>query len=256
MSSSSSVSPAENKPTKAKISYRIAKPSDVSAIAGLLNSVFEDDQNGEEQRDNDDDATTNGKSSATNADADADGNNTFMWDSLTEKNSEPQLSPKEQLELIEGQLAKRMMDAKKEDSLPHSFLIATIPSVAVSVAANDDSQEEDQVIGFLEMGTLPPPVSNPAIASVELPYIGNVAVSNDVRRRKVGSTLVRLATKIASKWCAPSPETSTPSFPPFLFLSVERENRDALKFYERLGFEELKVAKVTIEKIYLAQQLE
>ena len=87
-----------------KISYRTAKLEDVSAISGLLNSVFEDDR-GEEQVDADD---------TTTSDTDDD-TNTFMWGSLAEESSEPQLSPEQQLELIEEKLAKRMIDAKKED---------------------------------------------------------------------------------------------------------------------------------------------
>jgi ribosomal protein S18 acetylase RimI-like enzyme len=272
MSSSASVSPAENDlvrgdssndntSTKTKISYRSAKPTDVPAIAGLLESVFEDDEEGEEQWDTYNDATTNskGNGSDTNANDNVNANandknsfmTSFMWDSLTDDISEPQLSPQQELELIEVQLAKRMVDAKKEDSLPHLFLVATIPSSVANDHPANNKQEEDRIIGFIEMGTLPPPISNSPLGKIELPYIGNVAVSNDVRRRKIGSTLVRLATKIATKWCAPSLDIT--SFPLFLFLSVERDNHEALKFYERLGFEELKVAKsITIRKIYLA----
>ena len=218
-----------------KISYRMAKLPDVSHIAELLYSVFEDDE-----------GETDGESQGETAESEDDdaNNNMFMWDSLAEEKSEPQLSREEQLEIIQQNLSKRMVDAKKEDSLPHLFLVATIPST--------EKQEDNRVIGFLEMGTLPPPIPNSPIGKVELPYIGNVAVSNDVRRRKVGSTLVKLATKIATKWCAPSSETP---FPPFLFLSVERDNVDALKFYDRLGFEELSTAKKSVEKIYLAQEL-
>ena len=228
--------------TKPKISYRMAKLTDVSAVSGLLNSVFEDDER--EESGDKDDATT----SSNGDDADE---NTFMWGTLTEENIEPQLSQEQQLEVIEENLSKRMMDAKKEDTLPHLFLVATIPSSIANDSANE--QTKNRVIGFLEMGTLPPPIPNSPMSKVELPYIGNVAVSNDVRRRKVGSTLVKLAAKIAKKWCAPSSETP---FPPFLFLSVERDNHNALKFYERLGFEELKTVKKSIEKIYLAQELE
>lgn len=84
-------------------------------------------------------------------------------------------------------------------------------------------------------------------------YIANVAVNPTTRRRKIGSTLVRLATKIAAKWVVSGTDTS--SFPPFLFLSVERDNHDALMFYERLEFEELNVKK-PIQKIYLARVLD
>ncbi len=246
---SASMLPSEEDPqtvlssdiTTPKISYRNAKLEDVSAISGLLNCVFEDD--GGQEQDDEDDTTT-----SDNTD---DDNNTFMWGSLAEESSEPQLSPEQQLELIEEKLSKRMVDAKKEDSLPHLFLVATIPWSSEEGSTNE--QEVDRIIGFLEMGTLPPPIPNSPIGKVELPYIGNVAVSNDARRRRVGSTLVRLASKIAAKWCAPASETP---FPPFLFLSVERDNEDALKFYDQLGFEELNAAKKSIEKIYLAQELE
>jgi len=240
---SASVSPDENN-SKAKISYRRAKPTDVTAIAELLNSVFEEEKEVGDQGEIENTTTDKSK------DGDDD-NNTFMWDTLTDENDNPQLSFEEQFQLIERQLSKRMMDAKKEDSLPHSFLVATIPS---SLASDTKAQAEDRIVGFLEMGTLPPPISNSPFGNAELPYIGNVAVSNDARRRKVGTTLVRLATKIASTWCNPSTKTS--SFRPFLFLSVERSNCNALKFYKQLGFEDLKVAKISTEKIYLAQELD
>ena len=132
--------------TAPKISYRTAKLEDVSAISGLLNSVFEDDD-GEEQVDADDTTTTS-------EDNDTD-DNTFLWDSLQEKSSEPQLSPERQLVLIAEKLAERMVDAKKEESLPHLFLVATIPSSPEKETSSE--QDEDRVVGFLEMGTLPPP---------------------------------------------------------------------------------------------------
>lgn len=261
-SASASASPIENNSIggsssgndarTTKISYRSAKSTDLSAIAGLLNSVFDDDEKGEEQGDGDDDDDATPNSNDTNE-------NTFMWDSLGNNNNEPQLSPEKQRQFIETKLAQRMADAKKEGSFPHSFLVATIPSSVVDETTNE--QEEQRLVGFLEMGTLPSPIPisiDGNVARPELPYIGNVAVSNDVRRRKVGSTLVRLATKIAAKWCAPSSETA--SFPPFIFLSVERDNNDALLFYERLGFEELSVAAApnskSNEKIYLARGLD
>mmetsp|Transcript_6662 Transcript_6662/g.16387 ORF Transcript_6662/g.16387 Transcript_6662/m.16387 type:complete len:285 (+) Transcript_6662:136-990(+) len=238
LSSSASMPPAGKDLTEIKIAYRSARQTDVTAIAGLLHSVFEDEEKLEEEGDN----------SNENSD-----NNTFMWDSLIEKSNKPQISPEEQFDQIQSQLAKRMMDAKKEDSLPHLFLVATI-SASDDHATNE--QDKENVVGFLEMGTLPPPISGSPIGNAELPYIGNVAVSTQMRRRKIGKTLVRLATKIAAKWCTPSPNERPSSFPPFLFLSVERDNLEALKFYEKLGFEELKVAKQSIDKIYLAQGLD
>jgi ribosomal protein S18 acetylase RimI-like enzyme len=256
MSLSASISPTETNsvqrdpscdddPTKIEISYRTAKVKDLTAIARLLYSVFEEDENGGGQGGLEN-ATTKANGS------DADDNKKFMWDTLTEKSSEPKLSPEQQLKIIKGQLAKRMVDATKEGSLPHSFLVATIPSSGTNGSIVE--QGEDRVIGFLEMGTLPPPIPNSPISKVEIPYIGNLAVSNDLRRRNIGSTLVRNASQIANKWCAPSSETK--SLPPFVFLSVERDNHEALKFYQRLGFEELQTAKNSTEKIYLAQELD
>ena len=223
--------------TKPKISYRSAKPTDVPAIARLLTAVFDDD---------DDDATNNGISSEIDKPGD-DSNKTFMWDSLTTENTNDQQSPEQQREFIERQLVRRMADARKEGSLPHSCLVATIPNSSGPGA----SAGNDRLIGFIEIGTLPSPFGG----KVEMPYIGNVAVADDVRRRKVGSTLVGLATRIATKWCTPPPGSKTALFPPFLFLSVERDNRDALLFYERLGFEEIDVGKKPSEKIYLATEI-
>jgi len=230
---------------------------DIPAIARLLNSVFDDNENEDEQgmgihlNDDGDDHTTRNNIENEN-DKTTDNNKPFIWDSLETESSEEELSTEKHIEFIERQLAKRMADAKKEDSLPHSFLVATRPYSNVGECTN--GQQEDLLVGFLEIGTLPSPFGG----SVELPYIGNVAVANEVRRRKVGSTLVRLATKIAAKWCTPSSKTS--SFPPFLFLSVERDNCDALLFYERLGFEELSVGKKakleTSAKVYLATEIE
>lgn len=229
---------------------------DITAIARLLNSVFDDNENDEQGmridlNDDVDDHTTRNNIENEN-DQTTDSDNIFMWDSLETESSEEELSPEKQREFIERQLAKRMADAKKEDSLPHSFLVATTPCSNVGECTND--QQEDLLVGFLEMGTLPSPFGG----SVELPYIGNVAVANEVRRRKVGSTLVRLASKIAAKWGTPSSKKL--SFLPFLFLSVERDNRDALLFYERLGFEELSVGKkARLEgsaKAYLAREIE
>jgi ribosomal protein S18 acetylase RimI-like enzyme len=79
----------------------------------------------------------------------------------------------------------------------------------------------------------------------EMPYLANVAVSTEYRRRGIGSTLVQLATKIATKWTTTAAGNGSSNYaiptgqrqaPPFLFLSVEEDNRSAVSFYEQLGF--------------------
>uniref|UniRef100_A0A7S1VZE1 N-acetyltransferase domain-containing protein n=1 Tax=Ditylum brightwellii TaxID=49249 RepID=A0A7S1VZE1_9STRA len=289
---------------KLKTSYRYATLSDLPAIAKLLYSVFDDNEE-------DDNLDSKGDMEATAAcndenseiDKSTNDSNTFLWDSLEEKktndesSSHVMRSPKEQLEFIEQQLERRMTDAKKEGSYPHSFLVATIPSssskipddesLSTTITSSIDidsnvqpEQQQQQIIGFLEMGTLPSPVGK----AVELPFIGNLAVANKMRRQKVGSTLIRLAIEIGRKWIklpyigtntaaaaaagsigstllgkwfSPSSSSSASSpavTPPFLFLSVECDNYDALLFYKRLNFEEVKLG--TNGKVYLARELE
>ncbi|OEU14087.1 hypothetical protein FRACYDRAFT_262494 [Fragilariopsis cylindrus CCMP1102] len=233
-----------------KITYRSANAADIPDIVGLLMSSFDD-----ENEEGDSSRSNNSESESSNdSDSDDSNNKAFMWDSIGEDNNQESLPPEQQRQFIETQLRQRMIEVKKEDSLPHSFLVATIPSLSIIV---DDNDTSTSVVGFLEMGCLPSPIpisiGGNKNARPELPYIANVAVNPTARRRKIGSTLVRLATKIAAKWVVSGTDTS--SFPPFLFLSVERDNHDALMFYERLEFEELNVKK-PIQKIYLARVLD
>ena len=231
-----------------KITYRSANAADIPDIVGLLMSSFDD-----ENEEGGCSKSSNSESESNNG-SDDNNNKTFMWDSIGEDNKQESLSPEQQRQFIETQLGQRMIDVKKEGSLPHSFLVATIPSSSISIV--DDDTTDTDVVGFLEMGCLPSPIpisiGGNKNARPELPYIANVAVNPTIRRRKIGSTLVRLATKIAAKWIVSGSKTS---FPPFLFLSVERDNHDALMFYERLKFEELNVKK-SIQKIYLARVLD
>lgn len=232
-----------------KITYRSANAADIPDIVGLLMSSFDD-----ENEEGGSSKSINSESESNNDSDDNNNNKTFMWDSIGEDNKQESLSPEQQRQFIETQLGQRMIDVKKEGSLPHSFLVATIPSSSISIV--DDDTTDTDVVGFLEMGCLPSPIpisiGGNKNARPELPYIANVAVNPTIRRRKIGSTLVRLATKIAAKWIVSGTKTS---FSPFLFLSVERDNHDALMFYERLKFEELNVKK-SIQKIYLARVLD
>jgi len=259
--------------TLPKITYRRATVRDIPEITGLLISSFEEK---EEDAILPETTTINNNKSEN-----VESNKIYMWDNLATSKKQNKLSLEQEHQFIESQLAHRMVEVqgRKKESLPHSFLVATMSS---SVDVDDTNTEtssdpqKHQLVGFLEMGTLPSPIFIPIDgiqARPELPYLANVAVDASTRRRKIGSTLVQLATKIAAKWCCipssslrvPATSTST-SFPPFLFLSVERDNENALLFYERLGFEELNISTTTTrntstksklsQKIYLARGLD
>ena len=112
--------------------------------------------------------------SSNDSDSDDDNNNNkaFMWDSIGEDNNQESLPPEQQRQFIETQLRQRMIEVKKEDSLPHSFLVATIPSSSIIV---DDNDTNTSVVGFLEMGCLPSPIpisiGGNKNARPELPYV-------------------------------------------------------------------------------------
>jgi ribosomal protein S18 acetylase RimI-like enzyme len=98
------------------------------------------------------------------------------------------------------------------------------------VVATDSESKE--VLGFLEVGTLPSPVAETvewegATTQVrpEVPYLGNVAVSRECRRQGVGSKLVRIGLKMAEKWGEKR-----------LFVAVDSTNTAAIAMYERMNF--------------------
>jgi ribosomal protein S18 acetylase RimI-like enzyme len=190
---------------------------------------------------------------------------------------------------IQEKLQQRMKDMKSS-SIPHAFLIATTTSTEKSagfidlnataqpIDGGDLSSFSTRIAGFMELGTMPSPISiekewNGVSVAVrtDLPYVANLVVDESMRRKKVGFTLIQLALKIAKKWCqgrddqervtlSESTSSSSLSSIPFLFLSVERENQDALRFYEKLGFETIllpaaKSSKSLRDKIYLKKDI-
>ncbi len=87
---------------------------------------------------------------------------------------------------------------------------------------------EDQVIAFLELGTMPCPVIRNGTtehAEEEVPFLGNIAVLEGFRRLKIASKLLKLAYKVAEKWQDKE-----------IFVAVESNNEAALKLYQRAGF--------------------
>lgn len=136
------------------------------------------------------------------------------------------------------------------------------------VCVDDDASADDDIIGFVEIGMLPRPATvnditkkvkedmvvsslddraevtndiskaiaeamvgeeGPSISNTdEAPYLGNVAVSRDHRRKGIGSRLVRVGMRVAEKWN----ETD-------LFVAVDASNRDALLMYDKMNFEQV-----------------
>jgi len=85
----------------------------------------------------------------------------------------------------------------------------------------------DVVIGFVEIGMLPPPSQwfNGSSNVTDFPYLGNLAVSTEERRQGIGRKLVKLGIKVASKWGDDK-----------LFAAVKIDNMEAVRLYESLGF--------------------
>jgi ribosomal protein S18 acetylase RimI-like enzyme len=100
-----------------------------------------------------------------------------------------------------------------------------------------DSDNAEALAGFMELGTMPSAV--PVIQTwegektetyPETPYLGNLAVADEYRRKKIGSRLVKLACKAAEKW-------TTESEDPSIFLAVDFDNLPAIRMYGELGFD-------------------
>lgn len=128
-----------------------------------------------------------------------------------------QINRRIDIEQMRSQLADRFFRfvlAKKK----HSMIVA---------------MHNNDVIGFLELGTLPCPVprnvtwQNTTVASTaEVPFLGNIAIATDFRRKQVASKLLMIGNKIVQKWN----DTE-------VFVAVECDNTAALRLYQKTGFE-------------------
>ena len=98
----------------------------------------------------------------------------------------------------------------------------------------EDAENNNKVIGFMELGTMPSPISTKQEwegeeieIRPEIPFLGNVVVDENQRRKGIGSKLVKLALKcVESKWKDKS-----------VFLTVEADNLAAIKLYGKLQFD-------------------
>eukprot|EP01038_Epipyxis_sp_PR26KG_P009411 gene9411-12674_t len=109
------------------------------------------------------------------------------------------------------------------------------------------SIQSENVIGFMEVGMLPNPIKekekdlnmtitasvwfdekNNQFKTVQLdvPYLGNVAVNKNYRRKGIASSMIRIGLKIVEKWNDES-----------LYVAVDYNNDNAIKLYQKLNFE-------------------
>ena len=234
--------------------YRKAKASDIPKIAKLLKETFDDDE--EEYK----------KAIP------------FLWKMFRSQQIQNQ---------YQQQLEKRMEELVKAGA-QHALIVA--------VAEEEEKEKEEtqnKIAGFMELGTLPSPIpiqntnttttntwmgvqetTTIATSRPEMPYLANVAVDKDYRRQRIGTKLVRLAIKIASKWypdvvkqqeqqqsgnendenenkneraektlrtettttTTTATDTITTNENVALYLAVEKENRAAVRLYENMDF--------------------
>ena len=116
------------------------------------------------------------------------------------------------------QLEDRYND-KVNGAVSHSMIVGTT--------------SDNEIISFLEVGLLPSPIpvkvvwnGVEAATSVDVPYLGNVLVSEGFRRQGIGSNLIKIGLKVAEKWKHDK-----------LYLAVDFDNIVAHDLYKKLGFE-------------------
>jgi len=107
---------------------------------------------------------------------------------------------------------------KVNGAMSHSMIVGT---------------SDDEVVSFLEVGLLPSPIPVKVSwngvetdTTTDVPYLGNVLVSEAYRRQGIGSNLIKIGLKVAEKWKYDK-----------LYLAVDIDNEIALGLYKKLGFE-------------------
>ena len=240
-----SVSYSQNSNIHQRIQYRKATSADIPSISQLLMDVFEDD--------------------------------VPKWNFL-ERNK---LYSKYQTSLA------RRMDTLVKNGAQHISLVATTAAEAAlpdkeESATVEESADCERIIGYMELGMLPSPLER---GSKEYPYLANLAVSTSYRKQQIGSKLVKLAERIASKWNAAnskkydeqesdyiddpsqlcnSADKHLQENPPaeasknVMFLAVDKDNLPAITLYNKLAYEmvlseQVKVGIATqkqFEKVY------
>ena len=99
------------------------------------------------------------------------------------------------------------------------------------IVATSTSGDTNEIVGFVEIGQLPSPLSDSNDDSSagntlsDVSYLGNVVVSSDFRRKNIATNLVKISAKVVGKWGDP-----------FLYAAVECTNNAAIQLYSKLGF--------------------
>jgi len=111
-----------------------------------------------------------------------------------------------------------MSQNKRKPGNPHVMIVAV---------------DNESVCGFLEVGFLPSPIpvsvtwAGATVQQVtDVPYLGNVLVHKEYRRRGIGTRLVRIGEKVCQKWKEG-----------MLWLAVDSDNLVAFEMYKSMGFE-------------------
>ena len=213
--------------SSSKYTYRMAKTSDLPAIAELLNDVFENN-----------DYTAN-----------------------NEKNTE-NFNPKS----IEEKLKQRMVEMKSS-SFPHAFLVATPTSPSENLSSSVVAFLElgtmpspiamEKEWNGVKVTTRPelPFVANVVVnKSTRRQNIGKtlVQLALKIAQKWCDAPSFRNQSEISKS------SGSSTSCDPFLFLSVDAHNVGALSFYESLNFEEIQLtteSSLPAAKVYLKKDL-
>lgn len=153
------------------------------------------------------------------------------------------LSNMNSIENFRVQFTDRYNNYIKSGKKAHGMVVAE-----TTLSTND---ETSTIVGFAEIGMLPPPLSSLRLMKGDVPYLGNIAVASDFRRNGIGGRLVRIGMKIAQKWGSDC-----------LFVVVKGKNTAALSLYSRLGFQVVldeskgAFAKAPdVAKIYMAKNI-
>jgi len=121
------------------------------------------------------------------------------------------------VENFEQQFSDRYFNYIKSGKKTHGMV------VAAEVAASEETSPV--IVGFAEIGLLPPPLSSLRLMRGDVPYLGNIAVASEFRRSGVGSRLVRIGIKMAEKWGSDC-----------IYVAVKVANSAAINMYSKIGF--------------------
>ncbi|CAJ1935264.1 unnamed protein product [Cylindrotheca closterium] len=227
---------SKSKNPAAKVTYRKARAEDLPSIAALLERSFPGDENEKGEEEEESTPPPSSSSSSSSSDFWSWTKNPFFSSSssssLQEKENEKQ-QPTAAVVAVEDETQRLIQMLQQRLTLPQHVLIVAVVVVADPSSSsssdndNDSNNYYNKVVGFMELGTMPAPISihvpvnipsrRPGIVNginnnnnnedqefvavrPERPYLANLAVDPDYRRQQMGSKLVQLAIKVATQW--------------------------------------------------------